>query len=773
MPAPGTSDELHPRILLALGAVTAAALAYQVLLTRVLSAVLAYHFSFLAVSLSLVGTGAGAMLVYLRPRSFTGPTGPYLSRWTEVFGAALVMLPIAIVQIDLAEVGRADWTIRFAAACALAAIPAFAAGVVVALALSRFSANVGAVYGADLVGAGVGAIVAVPAMWWLPAPELIVLAGMLVAVAAGAFDPRRPVVRVAAIPAVGAVVLLANPVAPLLELSSGYRIPPGARVVERWTPLSRVLGVTAAAGDPFAMVLYDRVYAPVPVVSAGSEPTWRELQTGLQSIPYRFAGPGHVLIIGGGGGRDIHTALSERQEPIDVIELNDGIRKVVDEDLADVSGSPYSLPGVRTAIGDGRSTLAGRAALYDQIHLGFTDTLSANAAQGFALMESNLYTIEAFQEYFDHLAPNGILAVSRLYDFVGPEVLRLTVLAMAALREHGVERPRDHLFVMRGTELGGAGMGTLLLRLEAFDARDLHRLRFLARLRGGEVVFAPDGAAAEGDWGELAAAGDELEFCRSHKLDVCPPTDDRPFFFNMDRTSIDQRTMASFWGGVTPFAILMKTLAILVGLSVIAFVLPLAVAPGRAPPPRHLAYFVAIGLGYILIEILLIQHFVLFLGFPTYALSVVLAGLLVFSGIGAFSSGRLSAAVPLAAALATAAVLTAIGAVALQPLLRSWIGYTLPARVTIALLVLAPIGIPLGMAMPLGLRRLELARPGCIPYAWGVNGIASVLASVLGVTIAMLYGFEVTGLVAAACYGIALIVALTTRVAGSREPKSG
>jgi spermidine synthase len=151
----------------------------------------------------------------------------------------------------------------------------------------------------------------------------------------------------------------------------------------------------------------------VPIVGDGPVPDWQMLVTGPASIGYELTGPGHALVIGGGGGRDIYTALSQGQRPVDVIELNEGIRATVDEDLGHLSGAPYSRDGVSTVIGDGRSQLASRDVLYDQIHIGFTDTLSGNAAQGFALTENNLYTVEAFLEYFAHLKPRGVLNVSR------------------------------------------------------------------------------------------------------------------------------------------------------------------------------------------------------------------------------------------------------------------------------------------------------------------------------------------------------------------------
>ncbi len=739
--------------LIAVGTVTGAALAYQVILTRLLSAVLAYHFSFLAVSLSLLGTGAGAMVVYLRSDWFGGAVGGHLAKWSLVFAATMLAVPIFVAAIDLNATGLFQWLVAFSGVCSVAALPPIASGIVVALVLSRYAENIGSAYAADLVGAGVGALIAVPLMWLFPAPLLMVGLVFPVVAAARIFSVGSRGNWAAAICALAAGVLAMSPWVPILYLDPGYQVPADAVIAERWTPLSRVMGVYKPGSEDFALVLYDRVYAPMPIARDGKPPTLETLQTRAQSIGFEFVGPGHTLIIGGGGGRDIYTALLHGQKQIDVIELNDGIRGVVDEDFGYLSGSPYSLPNVHTVVGDGRSVLAGRDTRYDQIHLGFTDTLSANAAQGFSLLENNLYTIEAFQEYFGHLKPGGILNVSRLYKFVGDEVLRLTVLALAALEERGVRRPRDHVFVVLGDELGGERMGTVLVRLEPYTEEEVVQLRHLARRNEVDVVLTPRDAGA-GEWRELAEAKSIDAFCSGYELDVCPPTDDRPFFFNMKRLRAVSDRPTEYWRGRSPFPllILLRTLAILGVMSLVFLVLPLALRRGQTPSAWSLAFFVLIGLGYILVELVLIQHFVLFLGFPTYALSVVLAGLLTFSGLGSVLSNRWTSDRALERAMLGAVVLLLAGAFFLQPLLQVLIGFPLSARIVIALILLAPVGLLLGCAMPLGLRRLEAAHPGGVAFAWGVNGVSSVFASVLGVVIALQYGFAIAGVCAALCY---------------------
>jgi len=478
------------------------------------------------------------------------------------------------------------------------------------------------------------------------------------------------------------------------------------------------------------------------------------------------SGPARALVIGGGGGRDIFNALDAGVRQVDVIELNQGIVDVVDRDLRRWSGSPYTLPRVHTSVGDGRSILAARDARYDEIHIGFTDTLSANSATAFALTENNLYTTEAFDEYLDHLGPDGILSVSRLYRLVGDEALRATVLALESLRRRGVADPERNVVVLLGHDILGELFGTVLVRPRAWTAAELDRMRALARRDGVQIASAPGGPYRL-EWAGLHSAPSAASFCAGYRMNVCAPTDDRPFFFNMRRLGdLGSAPPPGYLYSIDPFRVLILTLAILLVLSAIGFVLPLAVGrrEGR-PGAAALSYFAFIGLGFLLLEVVLIQRFVLFLGFPTYALSVVLFALLVFTGVGALLAERLRARPrpALVAALASVALLTVAAAFGLQPLLRALIEWPFAARVAVSVALLAPAGLGMGMAMPIGIRRLVEQHPRGVPWAWAVNGLTSVLASALAVAIAITAGFTAATLAACACYLAALVHAARGR----------
>lgn len=760
------SDRPRLPVLFALGLATACTLALQVVLTRLYASVLAYHFSFLAISLSMLGTGSGALLLYARPQRFRGTPERVLARWCAWLALGLVVLPVAFTRLDFSGINELDagFTLNLAISCVVATLPSFASGVVVALAIARYARSIGIVYAFDLAGAGLGALLIVGAMWAVDAPTLIALLGVAASAAAllfcrGVDGAARERSLALGVGASAVLVSLLGATTSFLFLDPRYDVPEDAEMIaDRWTPISRVIGYAPLRNDTFANLFYDRVWAPVHVVPEDERLGWRRLGTGPASIGYALTGPGRALIIGGGGGRDIWTALFAKQSPVDVIELSAGNRTMVDVDLAAYSRSPYSHEQVHTVIGDGRSVLSARDTLYDQIHIGFTDTLSASSAQGFALTENNLYTVEAFQEYLDHLRPDGVLNVSRLLKLVGDEALRITVLALAALEANGVEDPRQHVIVILGRDILGPYTGTVLVRKRPFTPREVAFARALADQRAAGILYAP-GGPYQRSWRALAEAPDHRVFCEQYPLNVCPPTDDQPFFFSMRRLGSGASLDRGYFYTADPVSVLMLTLLILVALSAIALALPMAALRGEGRPGAGaLVFFAAVGLGFLLLEMTLIQRLVLFLGYPTYALSVVLFSLLVFSGVGSALSGRLrDARRALVTDLVVVTLLALALAFGLEPLLRALMPAPFALRVVIAMALLLPVGIALGVVMPIGLSRLAGLAPDGVPYAWAVNGFMSVVASVLGVAIAIHFGFTATTLVAGACYAIALL----------------
>ncbi|HEY1636302.1 MAG TPA: hypothetical protein VGF64_16205 [Acidimicrobiales bacterium] len=751
------------RVLIGVGLVAGCALAQQVLLTRMFSAVLFYHFTFLAISLALLGTGAGGIAIYLWPRFFDRwPLERSLAGWSALFAALLIVTPTLLVRLNYSYNNSITlhFVLNFGLACVLALLPFLSAGVVITLAIRAYTSSIGRLYAFDLAGAGIGALAIVPVMWIVTAATGMVALGALAGVAALLFAGSAVLSRKIAVgvTAGGCAVVGISATTGLNSLASPY-FPNVRPAAVEWSPLNRVLGYAPATADAFGYLFYDRVYAPVPQYHRGQPyPSYQQLLTSSQSVGLTMAPNTRALVIGGGGGRDIFDALSSGVRRVDVIELNSAIRDVVDRGLGASSGSPYSLPGVHTVIGDGRAILSAQSTKYDKIHIGFTDTLSGSSADAFALSENNLYTIEAFEEYYDHLAPSGMLDVTRAYHLVGDEALRITVLTLQALGQRGIAHPENNVVVILGHDQFGGVPGTVLSQLRPFSPAQLTQISTLAAQRGDSIAFAPGGPYSK-EWVGLHQAASPQAFCSSYRLDVCAPTDDKPFFFNMKRlTDIAQPMPKGYSYTIDPFLLLGATVGILFLLTLLAFGLPLGLTRGKDRPPQSsLLYFAAIGLGFLTLEITLIQRFVLFLGFPTYALSVVLFSLLIFTGVGALLSSRWRRprrALPVA--LTAISVLIALSAYLLQPLLRHLISLPFSVRVLVTIALLAPLGVLLGTAMPIGLRRLSALHPAGVAWAWGINGVTSVLGSALAVFVAIVWGFAAAAILALVCYLVAL-----------------
>ena len=753
------SHGLPVRVGVGVGVLAGCVLALQVLLTRFFSASLFYHFSFLSISLALLGAGAGAILVYVRPAWFErGTLEGQLARWAIVFSGLLVTTPLVLARIRFpaGDEITGEFVALLALTSAVTTVLFAAGGTVIALAVRGYTSKIARLYAFDLGGAALGALLVVPLMWAIEVPVLLVALGP---VAAGAalllLGPARGSLRRAAW-IVGVLGLVAVVAASTLEVyePKPANIEDVEPIFDRWTPLSRVTTYDANPGQRFAPLFYDRGGAPVAGYQRGDPiPDWRELGLGPHSLGFVFGGTGNAFVIGGGGGRDILNALSSGVRRVDVVELNEAIRDGVDESLRSFSGAPYSLPRVTTHIGDGRSTLAETDTRYDVVYIGFADTLSAGSAQAFTLSENNLYTVEAFNEYLDRLRPDGVLDVARPRRLVGDEGLRVTVLALEALRERGVENPERNVVVVMGRDILNELYATTLVRTRPWTPTELERLRRLADERGEGVAFAP-GGPYQYEWADLAAAPSPASFCVSYRLNVCAPTDDKPFFFQMRRLNSLGNDGAGYIYAAEPFTVLLVTFAVLAALSLALVAAPLLlIARDDRPPVRALGFFAAIGLGFLVLEIVLIQRFVLFLGFPTYALSVVLFSLLLWTGAGSLLAGRVgNQRRALTGALLLGCLLIAASAYALQPLLAALIGLPFPVRLAFTVVLLAPAGVALGMAMPLGLSRLAALHPRGVAWAWGVNGIASVVASAGAITIAILAGYPVATLVALACY---------------------
>jgi hypothetical protein len=451
------------------------------------------------------------------------------------------------------------------------------------------------------------------------------------------------------------------------------------------------------------------------------------------------------------------------------------------ERFAGLSNNLYLRPEVHLFVEDGRSFVRRSTDKFQVMQATLVDTWAATAAGAFALSENNLYTSDAFRDYLLHLTDDGVLAITR-WGFDPPrESLRLISLAIDALGQIGEKDPWRHVIVSRqGSTQGYGALDTVLIARKPFTAADIARAR--AIFAGGvqQPIYYP-GSELPNQFRDLLLSPNPAAYERNYTFDITPVTDDRPFFFY----TVQPHDLWAFMKGGVETAdrkvnkavpLLFTLMAISLGATGLILVAPPLVLGTRLPTHRgirgFLIYFLFIGAGYILIEVGLIQKFVLFLGHPTYALTVVIFSMLVSSGIGSFASSRLLGRDEgrLVKALGLIALLTALLAIVVSSLLSSlvWLPWGLKVVLTVALI--APLGFVMGMPFPTGLKRLEEWHAPSVRWAWSLNAASSVLGSVGALVCAIYLGLVQTLIVGGLFYLAALAIFARVRTNGTPPP---
>jgi hypothetical protein len=509
--------------------------------------------------------------------------------------------------------------------------------------------------------------------------------------------------------------------------------------------------------------------ASTPILKGTGNPAdTAHLRYELTAVAYHLAerpGGFSALVIGPGGGRDVISALLFGARRVEGVEINPIIvRDVMLGRFREYSGNLYGDPRVAVHVEDGRSYVRRTPERFDVIQASLVDTWAATAAGAYTLTENSLYTVEAFGDYLDHLTADGVLTMTRWMH----DGLRLVSLAQEACARRGLD-PKEHLAIVRhGT------VATFMLKRSPFTAADVERLQRVSGELGFTLLYAPGAPAlssdarekptpgpSAADYRNLITAPDPAAFIAGYPQDISATTDDRPFYFHTTRLR-DQLDISYWRTGL--FSHGLSALLMLFGISaslVLLFIVgPLALG-GERPGPGWavwLGFFGALGAGFMLIEVALLQHFVLLLGHPVYSLTVTLFCLLLGTGLGSLISRR----VPLERvgrftllALGAVALLAVAAAFGLARIVDVAIPWPLAARMLVAAAVLIPFGVVLGTALPGGMRLLDQARPQIVAWGWGMNGALSVIGATLAVFIAMNWGFAATLLTGAVVYLLA------------------
>lgn len=552
-------------------------------------------------------------------------------------------------------------------------------------------------------------------------------------------------------------------------------------------------GITIDTWAMTNVMQWDRAAGPPPEI----------LEYLPASLVHRVKPDADILCIGAGGGMDLLTAKRFDAKRITGVEINPSIVKAVREHLLEFQGGLYAEDeaegdpnGVTVHVSEGRHFLErdvdenGEPTKYDVVQLSGVDTASTTQAGAFSLSENFLYTIEAFDTYLEHTKDDGLVTLTRwvLPDQVTGHprnTLRLFVLAWTALERAGIEDPSQHIYLVDSN-----GFSVIIFGRQPLDPNQITKLdstsedlafKPLYHPSRPSVLMMPDGITPmETNWYEAFATSTEKgQFLEDYPYEVAPPTDQRPFFFETSRFTHLMRKEAflSPLGGLTAHAILFLLLG-LSALAALVFVIrplrqlgaDLAAGPDGKLRGPVLIYFACLGLGFILVEVVLSQRFILYLGNPLYSLAVVLFSVLIFSGIGSAWSSRFKRpTLPLLVVVALAAVYPLF----LDQAFDATLMLPESGRIALSVALLAPLSIAMGMPFPLGLSRLAGRDSRLAAWAWGINGYASVVGSVLTVILSIVFGFDMVVWIGAGIYAVALLAAAGLRppsVPGVTEP---
>ncbi len=760
---------------------TLATLILELSLTRIFSVVFYYHFAFLAISIALFGLGVGGVFSYIvaaRPGNLYAKLGAL-----GLSASGAVMAALLIILFAPGELGYT----RLAIVYLFSALPFFFAGTVVSLAIGEAMERVDRAYFFDLAGAAAGCLLLIPFLHLFGGPNTVISAAVLYLVSAaiwfhqgaasGGGGVRRRVVSVLA--ALLLVILMAvNGKTHIIDVrtSKGQVLP--HETFTAWNSFSRI-GVTGSPGGYTVVIDGD---ATTGIASFD----WQHGLSNQERFKLLHEGPGFAylvrpaaktLVIGAGGGYDVARALAGGSHDITAVEINPIIADTIMRDkFAADSQRIYFQPGVRVEKEDGRSFVRRSSEKYQVIQATLVDTWASTAAGAFALSENNLYTADAFYDYLSHLTPDGLLSFTR-WGFDPPrESLRLVSLAMDALGRLGETDPAQHVIAVRAhaSSLRGWGaMDTVLISRQAFTAADASIIRQAAAEAQMDVVYAP-GDAPVNPFGQLLTAADPRQFFHDYPYDVTPVNDDQPFFFytvqprDLWEFFLHASTLSADYKVNRAVPLLFGVVGISLAATALILLLPRWLLGSRLPKQEgvvgFLWYFLCLGAGYILIQVALIQRFILLLGHPEYALTVIVFSMLVWSGLGSYASKTVVGGDDgkLVRVLAFIAVLVAALAAGAGPLVTAAATWPTEAKLALTVLSIAPAGFLMGMPFPSGLRRLEQRHAPSVRWAWSLNAAASVLGSAGAIFLAIYLGLRATLLIGGALYLCAMMVVLAT-----------
>ncbi len=797
------------RTYIGLTLVTLATLMFEVLLTRIFSATMWYHFAFMALSLVMFGMTVGALIVYARPNQFTAErANKQMAESALLLGISILLAFCAYIPIrfmpTLPSLSNFWGTnvyliVTMAYIYGVFAIPFLFSGICTCIALTKFPEQTSKLYAADLIGAAIGCPFVIFLIDRLDIASTVLVVAALACLGALACSLEVPNKILKAVSAVflagfliGACVqfnLFSNNQSCLrLKYTKGAVSLP---LVEKWSALSCIRvsesdtkyiwswGINPdLLKQQFDFLVIDNDSSNGTLLHKfdGDLSKVDFLKLDITNFAHHMRPHTDTVIIGVGGGRDVLSAIVFGDKSITGVELNPGMLYILTQKYGDFAGHLDKYPNVRLVNDEARSYITRSGAKYGIIQASLIDTSAASAAGAFAHTENSLYTVDGWKIFMDHLADDGVITFSRPYTPSAPnEIYRLLSLAGEMLRQKGIKDPRSHMLLIGNSFEGLATKpgraATLLVCKSPFTEADLRRADEIAKSLKYEIIFSKE-KCKDPVFATLASPETPTKFLKECPLNFAPPTDNCPFFFNFLTAKhlfspelwTNQGYSNQGYSALTqPMLVMFYLIAITVSLTLICIAVPLWMMRKETRLVDAfplIGYFSCIGFGFMFIEVSVMQTLTVFLGSPTYGLTVVLFTLLLAGGIGSYTTNAIKAAelkkggMLRLSILLVALVVTGLG---LHPILNAFVALETWTRILLCGGLITTQGLLMGMAFPLGMRVAQNKIPKAAPWLWGVNGATSVCASVFAAFLALNWGMTSAFWTGAFCYLLALV----------------
>ncbi len=794
--------DVHPRLIISLGLHSAAIIAFQLALMQLISIVQWHHFAYMIISIAMLGFGASGTLLalarekLLRASEWLVPLLMTISGLCMMVAFDVTRLEVFQFDVYLLFQERSQLPI-LAANYIIFFIPFFAGALAIGIIFIKYAGQIGTYYFSNLIGSGAGGIMVLLLFGHLFPQQIPPLVGLL-SVFSGLLSMsaryRAGHVLLAGVALLVAVFLVHKPghipISQYKSLAQSLNLPE-AEIIHSQPDIHGLIDVVESPALRFAPALSLSFTGEVPVkknifVDGNFYGVIPNFEKGQQShilnyttgqLPWVMGERNHVLMINAGEGAPLAQAFSHNPTHVDAIIPNAGVVSLMQEEFAEVSGKLFLHDDLEIHTMEARSYLASlEKAGYDLIVLPQQEAFGGTAGLH-ALEENYTLTMESFELMWEHLSPEGVVAVSAWTDYPSRTNLKLLATLVQTARNQGIEEPEAHLAAVRSW-----GTITFVLKKTPLRDQEIDAIREFAGKHYFDPLLLPDISPDERQrfnsiedddfftYVDRIVAGDK-GFLDTYGFMIHPATDNKPYFSQFLKLGNLHKLSDMFGGQQVPFLelgylVVIVTLAQSTLLALLFIILPLLrLRKSRQGKSGTLLYFGALGVGYMFVEIILIQRFVLYFGHPVYALSAVISTMLIASGAGSLTSGKVPAT-PKSPALIGIIITSMLlfYTFFLTPILQNTIASPIAFKVLISLVL---IGIPSffkGMMFPLGIRYLSGYDPSQTPWAWGINGSFSVISTSLAMLIAVERGFMAVMTIAVICYALAFAVFLFHRL---------